>query len=64
MSTRVYNPRRGRVHLARTGNEFVTFCGLWDLTGWHGTGSQDEYEEAARRRLCKRCERRSVWKST
>lgn len=64
MSARVYNARRGRAHLAESGNEFVTFCGIWQPTGWLGTGSQDEYEEAAKRHLCKRCERRARWRSS
>lgn len=28
----------------------------WDSHGWRGTGNQEEYETAARLRLCRRCE--------
>lgn len=34
-----------------------TLCGLWTPLPY-GTGSQEEYEEAARRKLCNNCKAR------
>lgn len=52
---RVYAPRGAVAHLAYSGNEPLTRCGLWRPAGWHGTGTQDEYETAAARPLCDAC---------
>ncbi len=61
----VFNPRRGRAHLLDTTPSVrVTFCGIWMPEGWHGTGGEDEQDEAHRRRLCPRCYRRAVWRTT
>lgn len=62
---RIYNPRRGRAHLADVSSSLTsTFCGIWPPDDWQGLGSLDEQDEAYRRTLCHRCYRRAVWRTT
>jgi len=53
--TLVYVPAGTVSHYAHTGNELTVTCGLYRPAGWHGTGTQDEHEEAARRPVCRNC---------
>lgn len=55
------SPRRGHNHALRASASPSTYasalCGRrpdWTMS-WMGTGSQEEHEEVARRRLCRRC---------
>ncbi len=59
---RVYIPGGEVAHLSSQDRSTLartfTECGLWwPGAGFFGTGSQEEYEEAARRRLCLKCQR-------
>lgn len=38
-----------------TGSRFSAECGVYTFAGWHGTGSQDEYDRAAELPQCQRC---------
>lgn len=56
---RIYAPRGSVAHLRANEAATITACGLYRPEGWWGTGTQDEYEEAARRPLCRLCRERS-----
>lgn len=58
---RRYLPAGKVAHLIPIDNAYhYALCGISVLGGrdyWLGTGSQDEYDEAARRLLCRSCEK-------
>lgn len=65
---RVYLPGSSVAHLIgglTSLNQFpyaLAYCRVaptWGVSEWFGTGSQTEYDEAERRRLCSRCARRA-----
>lgn len=47
----------GKVKHAVLARSVTAECGMgtWSREFWHGTGSQREYEEVARRPACRRC---------
>lgn len=66
---RVYLPGRDVAHLVDGLTSLNAFpytpslCRVaptWGLSEWFGTGSQREYDEAERRRLCTRCAKASA----
>lgn len=55
----MYAPKAKVTHLVSNAGPFYAshkaICGKYPPNEWRGTGSQDEYDEAKRRPLCKRC---------
>ncbi len=57
---RVYLPGGRVAHLSKDDRREFTECGMWwPCGGFFGTGSQNEYDEAARRRRCALCVRKA-----
>lgn len=64
-ASRLYRRRRGRAHFVIDSLiGAAALCGApapWP-DAWLGTGDQAEYDTAARRRLCRGCAQKAVWR--
>ncbi len=49
------NGKVAHAHSTFTVSRFIAECGAGAWATWYGTGSQDEYEQAASLPQCKRC---------
>lgn len=49
------NGKVAHAHSTFTVSRFIAECGAGAWATWYGTGSQDEYEQAASLPQCRRC---------